>query len=279
MRPLLRAGFRVLSAVAPPLAASLGARIWFRIPKPRIREGTREFLATGDRFTVTVHGRRVAGWRWGAGPTVLFMHGWGGIGAQFQSMIRAIVPLGFRAVTFDALTHGESDHGPMGGRRSTVLEMAEALREVSRTTPDLAAVVAHSGGAAATAWAMSKEPSWRIPRLVFVAPFARPLRFIDVFQRELGLSDRAIGIFRRNAERDLSFRWVDLEVPEMADRMPTPPTLVIHDREDRETSWQDGADIAASWPSARLISTSGLGHNRILHDPAVVAAVVEFLKE
>jgi len=54
--------------------------------------------------------------------------------------------------------------------------------------------------------------------------------------------------------------------------------LVIHDREDRETSWQDGADVAASWPGATLITTTGLGHNRILRDPSVIDAIADFVQ-
>ena len=63
----------------------------------------------------------------------------------------------------------------------------------------------------------------------------------------------------------------------IADVVKTPPLLVVHDKDDRETAWQDGADIAAKWPNATLRTTTGLGHNRILRDPAVVESVVSFL--
>ena len=56
----------------------------------------------------------------------------------------------------------------------------------------------------------------------------------------------------------------------MSDRMKTPPLLVVHDKDDRETAWQDGADIASRWPHAELHTTTGLGHVRILRDSAVV---------
>ena len=57
----------------------------------------------------------------------------------------------------------------------------------------------------------------------------------------------------------------------------TPPLLVIHDRDDHETSWQDGVDIASRWPIATLQTTTGLGHNRILRDSAVVESVTRFV--
>ena len=36
----------------------------------------------------------------------------------------------------------------------------------------------------------------------------------------------------------------DFEVPNVAARVAAPPLLAIHDEDERETSWQDGADIA-----------------------------------
>jgi hypothetical protein len=35
--------------------------------------------------------------------------------------------------------------------------------------------------------------------------------------------------------------------------------------------------IAAAWPGARWLMTRGLGHRRILRDPATVQAVVDFI--
>jgi hypothetical protein len=63
----------------------------------------------------------------------------------------------------------------------------------------------------------------------------------------------------------------------MAGKAAMPPLLVVHDQGDRETSWAGGRQIARAWPGARMVSTSRLGHRRILRDPAVIAEVVGFL--
>lgn len=277
MNAAIRTGFRVLSTLTPGLAARAAARLWFRIPKPRVGEAAQAFLSTGERFTVDVNGHAVAAWRWGTGPAVLFMHGWGGHGAQFQTMVHALSAVGIASVTFDAPSHGASAPGALGARYSTLFEFADALDVIARRTPEVIGVVAHSGGCAAVAWALARDPGLAVPRLVFVAPFARPLKYMKLFQDTLGLSDAVLRRFQSDTERQFDFRWIDLEVPEMAARMKTPPLLVVHDREDRETMWQDGADIAAAWPDATLKSTTGLGHNRILRDPEVVQQIVAFI--
>jgi pimeloyl-ACP methyl ester carboxylesterase len=57
------------------------------------------------------------------------------------------------------------------------------------------------------------------------------------------------------------------------------PMLLFHDPEDREVPWEHGRRIAEAWPGARLVRASGLGHNRLLRDPAVIGEAVAFVAE
>jgi hypothetical protein len=54
--------------------------------------------------------------------------------------------------------------------------------------------------------------------------------------------------------------------------------LVVHDTDDREVPYADGRRLAEVF-GARLITTNGLGHRRILYAPEVIDAVVEFIEE
>jgi len=106
--------------VAPGVAARVGARLWFAIPRPRVHEDARKFLATGDRFDARVKERRVAGWRWGNGPTVILLHGWGGYAGQLSAFVEPLVRSGYQVIAFDAPSHGESDAGALGPRHATL---------------------------------------------------------------------------------------------------------------------------------------------------------------
>jgi pimeloyl-ACP methyl ester carboxylesterase len=59
----------------------------------------------------------------------------------------------------------------------------------------------------------------------------------------------------------------------------TVPLLVFHDEDDPEVPKTDGEAIVRQWPGAKLVSTRGLGHKKIVHDPEVVRRAVEFLGE
>lgn len=55
------------------------------------------------------------------------------------------------------------------------------------------------------------------------------------------------------------------------------PALLIHDQQDREVSPDCALEYAAGWRDAKLMSTRGLGHVRILRDAGVIAEVIRFI--
>jgi pimeloyl-ACP methyl ester carboxylesterase len=70
----------------------------------------------------------------------------------------------------------------------------------------------------------------------------------------------------------------DLDVRPDAARL-VGPVLVLHDADDRVVPFVDGAAIAKLAPRGRLVTTRGLGHNRILRAPEVLDEVLSFLTE
>jgi len=59
--------------------------------------------------------------------------------------------------------------------------------------------------------------------------------------------------------------------------VPTPPALFIHSTDDCVIAIEDSLDSATAWPGASHLRVEGQGHRRILVNPAVVAAAIEFV--
>jgi fermentation-respiration switch protein FrsA (DUF1100 family) len=56
----------------------------------------------------------------------------------------------------------------------------------------------------------------------------------------------------------------------------TIPALFVHDEDDAEVAFENALRLSRRLPAARLLRTYGLGHRRILREPAVVGAVADF---
>jgi pimeloyl-ACP methyl ester carboxylesterase len=264
-----RAGFRALSFAAPPLATRAAAALFRMPPRHKTSPAERQILAWGRQGSVSVSSGTLATWSWGEGPAVLLIHGWGSRGARLGSFVEPLVAAGYSVVAFDAPGHGSSS-----GRLSSLPQFVEAVLAVSRPHAPFPAVIAHSMGGAAAALAIQR--GLNIERAAFLAPSANPGSYTRRFAEVLRLPPAIRESMERRFERQFGFRWEEFDVVRAVASFSA-SLLVFHDRNDREVSWSDGAAIASAWPGAELVTTEGLGHTRIVHDPEVVRRVVAFV--
>lgn len=312
LRTALRGGFRTLDPIAPGVAARWATRIWATPPRPagadrmlplaagrdhRLTRPGDQFLTAlavapqwarrpvrrlprGRQLAVPATASMVVAEVWGDGPVTYLLHGWGGRRTQLAALVEPLVAAGQRVVALDAPGHGQSGPGRLGGRRTTLAEFAEALAAVVAVTGPAHAVVAHSAGSNAAALAV--RDGLAADRLVFVAPLADPLPFLHAFARLTGLGHRTRPRLLRRLTRIVGRDLADFDVPAWAAQAEPgrlPRLLVVHDRADREARYAEGRALAAAWPNARLLTTEGLGHRRILADPEVIEATVAFLTD
>jgi len=271
--PALRGAFSLLEATAPGMGAQLAERLFFRPPPSRISSRVQSLLAAARPFQVRLRGQPLAAWSWGEGPRVVLVHGWGSRGGHLAAFVPRLLAAGFSAVAFDAPAHGASP-----GRTTNIPEMADALWAVSEATgPEPpAGAVAHSAGSVATAYAL--RHGLTLGRAVLLASAARPDTYAERFAERLGLGPRLQSRLRARTEKRLGLPWSALDVPTLVRGLEV-PALIVHDEQDEDVPWRDGAEVAAAWPQARLVTTRGLGHHQVLRDPEVVRRAVEFLTE
>jgi pimeloyl-ACP methyl ester carboxylesterase len=276
-RRLLQTGMRLLGSLSPVHAAKLMHRLWFSAPRSTPRPAEQATLDSGTRLSFDVQGRNVTAWAWGdEGPTVLLLHGWGGYAGQMHLFIEPLRMAGFRVVAFDAPAHGASAPGKHGGRTVTFFEFADALDIVAAGESSVAGIIAHSGGC--TAIALALRAGWQAPAtLVFVSPFAQPSASVDGFAHAIGANARVVAEFSAGVEQWLGHPWSYLDIATLDDAHKQHRLLVVHDEEDREVPLSQARAVADSWPSSQLMVTRGLGHRRLLRDPAVIERVLAFL--
>ena len=118
------------------------------------------------------------------------------------------------------------------------------------------------------------RPGFAAEKLVLVAPNGSFVDLVARFAAALGLREGTADVLRGALEDATGHRLADFDIAPLGVDGAMPDTLVVHDRRDRQVAHAEGEAIATAWPNARLVSTDGLGHERILADPTVVAAAV-----
>lgn len=269
----VRMAFWALERAAPAIGARWAERIWFRLPRRSAVPAPAG--PPGRAFTVRVGGVDIAGATWGEGPAVYLLHGWAGHRGQLAAFVPGLVGRGFKVVAFDAPSHGGSGAGAFGPRSSSIPEFAAALNAAVAEHGIAEGIVAHSLGSVAVAIALCDGQ--RAERVVMIAPMASPASYARYFARVLGFGPRTLRGLTRRVERRVGAPMHHFDVPEIGRAVQMPPTLIVHDRADRSIPVADGIAIAEAWPTARLRVTSGLGHRRLLREPEVVDAVVDFI--
>lgn len=267
---LLRLAIRLLGLVSPAWAGRWVYRLWFqplRFSEPRQEKVWR---STAQPLAVVHRGRALAVDSWGAGPAVLMVHGWNGRGAQLGAFAPELVRAGFRVVAFDTPAHGRSP-----GRATTLPEISEAIQAVARACGPVHAIIGHSFGVACAIYTVLQ--GFKVNRIVAISSPDSIRGLTRKFFTALDIEPRVQKIFNRIFETHFGADLWQRFSPEFLARQLTAPGLVIHDQDDRDVPWLEGAAVAKAWPGAQFVRTTGLGHRRILRDPEVIARVSAFI--
>lgn len=274
----IRSAFTAAEHLAPGQGAKVLCDLWFRLPASPEKRLRGEAPAGSHVFELECLGTTVWGYDWGDGPLVYLVHGWGGSTGDFKFIAANLVASGYRVVAFDAPSHGNSGPGPWGERHANGLHLIESMNVVLEKFGTPYAVVSHSMGSLSSVHGMLQsgvDPSGI--RLVMLAPFIGGEEgFRDtigaivpvgprIFERLVPLGEAKSGV----KLDDFSLRGIELEAP----------VLIVHDQGDRPNPFRHGKALADAWPNAELMATTGLGHRKVLLNPAVSARVRGFLKQ
>jgi len=266
----LRTAFHWLGPVFPGLMGGWSYRLWFRTRRHAGSAAEQSVAAYAENLILPVDGIPVAVYRWGAGPVIVFVHGWSGRATQVAAFVEPLTTAGYCVIAFDAPAHGKTP-----GRRTNILEFAAAIQAIAATYGPLYGAITHSFGGMALAYALHRGVA--VGRVVCIGAPARLEFLVERFGRMLALPEPVLTDLRRRLEKRFEANVWELMSTDSNARTLTMPALIVHDRDDREVPWRQGKMIAGAWPGAQWLATRGLGHRRILRDEATVKAVVDFL--
>lgn len=286
---LVRKVFSASEHLAPRLAGRAAFELFCRTPNPkRLTAGERKAVDAASDFMagarhhrlpvstgcIMVHEFKPAGAKRG---TVLVVHGWRSRTEYMRALIEGYQEAGYRVMSLDLPGHGGSL-----GRRLNMATAVQAVAVAAEWFGPFQAIVGHSfGGAIAVNAAVgSVHGCAPVPaaKLVTIAsPSSMPMLFGD-FGRMMRLGPRSQAAVADQVKRVTGRPLDEFTSSRQLARTPI-PTLVIHAPDDREVAAEHAAMVASAGSHVRLQWVAGLGHRRILADPGVVKAAVDFVTQ
>ncbi|MBZ0162283.1 MAG: lysophospholipase [Notoacmeibacter sp.] len=268
---IIRLAAGAASRISPSLAGMVLERLFLTPRRLKLRETEKIWMGRARALPLRFDLERMfPAFFWGeTGPLVVLVHGWSGRAGQLGAFVKPFVARGYRVVAFDAPAHGGAD-----GVRTGLPEFAKALHVIERQFGPAHAIIAHSMGGAATLVALAEGLS--AEKIALIAAPDKPGSYLPMLGQWFGFSPEATRRAQSRIEARFGYRLADLQGSALAPRVNL-PALIVHDRRDREVGFADGEALASALPAAKMMETSGLGHNRILSDEAVVQTVVGFM--
>jgi pimeloyl-ACP methyl ester carboxylesterase len=190
----------------------------------------------------------------------------------FAPWAQALQAAGYAMVSFDHIAHGRSS-----GTLATLPGFIAGINAMRQSFGEPTACVGHSFGAAALACAAAEHAL--LAPLVLVAPPADLMVAVRYFVRKAKLPESMSAAIAKELSQRVGRDIQVFRAKQSAGNVHQ-ALLVIHDVADDEVSWNAGAQYAMLAPNAKLLSTSGLGHHRILnHANTIAAALAHFRGE
>ena len=270
----VRGSFRLLRVLPRSLSARWAERVFLTPPRQPRTRFERDILAAARHRRIRGPKGEIATWRWGRGPAILLVHGWGGHAARLARFVEPLEAAGFSVIAFDAPAHAQS-----AGRICDLADFVRAVKAVCRAAAreggPVVGMVGHSLGAAACALALRR--GLRAGAAVLLAPISDPEEYTRRFASLCRIPDEVHESMKERLVRRQKMSWKKLHLARGRGCAGV-PLLIFHDQRDAKVPPRHGLAIARTWPGTDLVTTRGLGHHKILRDPEVVARSVDFLR-
>lgn len=202
----------------------------------------------------------------GKGPTVVFVHGWGGGAYQFFSLMRGLRECGYTALAFDHL-----GHNPKPKRPATFKQMINTTDIVLQFVKEkhldgLNAVVAHDIGCMVIA-AAKPNLIKQLP-LFLIAPV---FNFRDYFLRriqQLRLRPAKLEHYTNSFCADYDRVYGEFELAKNLQHY-CDDTVIAHDKADDLADISGPVKFSVKCPLTKLVITNKWGHDRVINAESV----------
>lgn len=264
-------GLNTLSFVHPTYMQRIGFNLFCTPFSAKLKSYQTDFLLQAESIDFEFENKKVKGYKWGNGNTkVLLMHGWSSNTFRWKKLIEKMKSEDFSIYAFDAPAHGLSE-----GKLVNVVKYQHCLNLFIKKTGPINSVVAHSIGGFTVLYALYKNKNFPINKAVIMGAPGEAEDFFNFYKSNLSLSKRTVDLIIKKFEKEIGEKPSYFSSQKFASTIEK-PMLLIHDKDDRDTSYKYTENLSKILKNNELIITEGLGHN--LKSEKINEKIIEFIK-
>jgi pimeloyl-ACP methyl ester carboxylesterase len=218
-----------------------------------------------QKFIQTKHGE-INCYHTGTGPLVVLAHGWGGGAYQFFPLMHGLKALGFSALAFDNLGHGESEKTTASLQQS--IDITNQVLEYAQDNfhDELYAAVGHDTGCLLIANASPTIISGL--HLFLISPIFNYKQYFLRKLRNLKISHHFLKQYEQQFKWNYAQQYAQLELTKQLEQYAH-HTVIAHDADDLESPIEDSKKFCATYPLCKLLVTRNRDHERIISSESV----------
>ena len=219
-----------------------------------------------NQITIKTDDGNVQAYQTGKGPTVLFVHGWGGNAQQFFPLMRGLAQCGFNAIAYDQLGHGMSDRKP-GTLQQMISTLNQILSHIRRNPNEgLSSIVGHSTGCIAIANA--RPALVNDAGLFLISPVFNFKLFFLKKLIKLDLHSNLVKQYANRFGKEYRGKYGKLELARNLERYGD-VSVIVHDESDRDSAVADSVKFCTRFPLTKLLVTRNFDHERVINCESV----------
>jgi pimeloyl-ACP methyl ester carboxylesterase len=248
--------FNILAFLSPTIAAKKGFALFCNPMVQKLKPYQNAFLETGKDTILQYEDLKIQTYKWGKGSKkVLLIHGWASNTFRWKAYVEYLIENDFTVYALDAPAHGFSS-----GKMLNLLLYSNIINLFFTINKEVKNIISHSIGGFATVFCLHEQKENNIQKVVIMGAPGEAQDFLDFYQSTLSLSKKMMKILNDefkvvfgNAPNFYSAAKFAKEIKAKG--------LIIHDKEDKDTNYENSVRLQASWSDSQLILTEGLGHS------------------
>ena len=264
--------FNSLAIINPALAAKKGFNLFCNPMVQPLKHYQIAFLETGKNIILDYDGTKIQTYKWGNGSKkILLIHGWASHSFRWKATVENLIENDFTVYAFDAPAHGLSS-----GKILHLILYSKIIALFIDQHKEVEYIISHSIGGFATIYWLFQNQQNNIKKVVVMGAPGEASDFFDFYKKTLGLTDKTLKIMVAEFSKLLGYEPSYFSASTFAKQVQT-QGLIIHDKEDKDTSYENSIKLNKNWENSKLMLTQGLGHS--LKSKKLLDDMVQFILE